>query len=40
MTGQAVTKKWLGNKTAKTNPEKAQLFAKSVERNWKNSWEM
>ena len=24
----------LGNKTAKTNPEKAQLFAKSVERNF------
>ena len=23
----------LGNKTAKTNPEKAQLFAESVERN-------
>ena len=23
-----------GNKTAKTNPEKAQLFAKSVERNF------
>ena len=28
----------LGNKTAKTNPEKAQLFTESVERNirqWK-----
>ena len=24
----------LGNKTAKTNPEKAQLFARSVERNF------
>ena len=24
----------LGNKTAKTNPEKAQLFAESVERNF------
>ena len=24
----------LGNKTAKTNPEKTQLFAKSVERNF------
>ena len=24
----------LGNKTAKTNPEKAQLFAKSVKRNF------
>ena len=26
----------LGNKTAKTNPEKAQLFAESVERNFDN----
>ena len=24
----------VGNKTAKTNPEKAQLFAESVERNF------
>ena len=24
----------LGNKTVKTNPEKAQLFAESVERNF------
>ena len=24
----------LGNKTARTNPEKAQLFAESVERNF------
>ena len=24
----------LGNKSAKTNPEKAQLFAESVERNF------
>ena len=24
----------LGNKTAKTNPKKAQLFAKGVERNF------